>query len=197
MYSDHFFSSPVNESTWTITCFSYQDPPEYKMLPLGGPSNILNIEVTANGETFKCFRMLYEQKAYSLILNSASTEIDRCKFVSVPQKGLQNIFFSPPLKLFLTKWAAKSTFFKHTFWFLVKYSFRTYDKKAPAASSVCRAQTSSLQVSVTVVTCRWLTKVLGCHVSFTVRSDTLLSLQFAPFPNIKTCLKSTAKYFSC
>lgn len=75
-----------------LLVFLFQDPPEYQMLPLQAASKIMKIEATANGKTSECYNMFYEEKAYSLILNSDTTGI-HCNLVSVPQNGFQNLSF--------------------------------------------------------------------------------------------------------
>lgn len=103
--SDHFLLTIEGKHLNNTLFFFYQDPPEYEMLPFGGSSNISKmIEVTSDGKTSECTLEFHEQTAYSLILSSVPTTTGiECKVVSVPQKGLQNTFFSPALKMFLTK----------------------------------------------------------------------------------------------
>ncbi|XP_076603528.1 solute carrier family 15 member 2 [Chaetodon auriga] len=57
-----------------------KDPPEYKTIPLEAPSKVLPISVTSNGKTSECYHLVFQEKAYSLILFAETTGI-QCKLV--------------------------------------------------------------------------------------------------------------------
>ncbi|KAL0963998.1 hypothetical protein UPYG_G00316280 [Umbra pygmaea] len=60
---------------------SYEDPPLYKLLQLGGPSKNITTVVTYNGTTYQCVESFTEKKAYSLIVHSSVTGI-ACQLAS-------------------------------------------------------------------------------------------------------------------
>lgn len=59
---------------------SFQDPPEYEMIPLNGTSKELNIEVTSNEKISRCHEWVNQTEAYSLVLSSENADI-KCKLV--------------------------------------------------------------------------------------------------------------------
>lgn len=70
-----------------------QDPPGYERLSLGGPSSVQKVQVTSDGKTSECYHLLYQQKAYTLILRQGRHDV-QCKIVSVPPPHRQYIIWT-------------------------------------------------------------------------------------------------------